>query len=86
MIFDNFQFCYRAPFYLSYKNGPIDKSSHFKYKNYCGSAYFTILSYLLHMFQALLKKIVVLLLRNENIIKNGLFSQNYTIITYFTCS
>ena len=39
MFSDDFRFCYRAPFDLSYKDGPIDKFSHFKYENYCVSAF-----------------------------------------------
>ena len=45
MLFDDFRFCYRAPFDLSYNNGPLAKFPHFKYKNYCGWAYFNIPGY-----------------------------------------
>ena len=46
MLDDDSPFCYRAPFNQTYGKNPVYMFSHFKYKNYCGSAYFNIMSWL----------------------------------------
>ena len=54
MFFDDFSFCYRAPFHSAYQKDPISKFLHFKYENYHGLVILHDIGYFVQTIMAIL--------------------------------